>query len=546
MTFLKENKYHFAGLLLVVFLFVISVLVRKENQTVPLSRHHEWITAHTLITCEIWAKNGGPSAYHFSPVYTYPGEGNHRRRMLGGVVDETGNVYYVSYPPFSFLFAYYATQLLGGPDTDSIRNLNLVIHLVCSLLLYLIALSLSPESRKRDFSVAGITASFLYLFSTGNLWMHGNLYFADMLVQLFIIAGLYASIRFFRRQYKRQALILSALAAVFFLATYTEWLGLFLAFFTGLAFLTAYFIKKERRYIYAFLAVGGSSALALALTFMQYSSIAGWSQLKEVSTSKYEERSGREAAAETPNEFTLDNEQAYEFMIDRIDGFYKMAENFVGIFAILFLLVAVIPNLRRRIQHAGVAFLITGLLLISILTHYFLFFNFNSLHDFSSLKTGFLFILVVLVFGVLTESVLNLKLRAVLFLLVAYLAVDKGLESVARYEETFPLAETDWDRMNTGAAMKKFGTPDEAVFMNISSNPELVYAAGHNVFPVKDTSGLEVLMKFYGNQRGQYYHHLGTKLEYILTFEMQQNQLIYLNRINLNSVEGSSGRVYQK
>ncbi|MBK9190197.1 MAG: hypothetical protein IPM77_01175 [Crocinitomicaceae bacterium] len=106
MNFFKQNKYHLIGISAIVVLFFISVSIRQENFSVPLSRHHEWITAHTLITCEIWEKNGGPSAYHFSPVYTYPGEGNIRRKMLGGVVDDKGEVYYVSYPPFSFLFAY--------------------------------------------------------------------------------------------------------------------------------------------------------------------------------------------------------------------------------------------------------------------------------------------------------------------------------------------------------------------------------------------------------------------------------------------------------
>jgi hypothetical protein len=576
MTFLKKNIYHLAGLLLIVILFVLSVFIRKENHSVPLSRHHEWITAHTLITCEIWAENGGPSAYHFSPVYTYPGEGNAGRHMLGGVEDEKGDVYYVSYPPFSFLFAYYATQFMGGPDTDSIRSLNLSIHLLCALLLYLIAVSLAIEKNKNYFSIAGVTAAFLYLFSTGNLWIHGNLYFADMLAQLFIIAGIYLTIRFFKKNYRKEMLFLSALATIFFLATYTEWLGLFLSFFIGMAFLAGYFIKKEKRFLKAFFSVGIASALALALTLMQYASIAGWDQFKEVSTSKYEDRSGRKSMEETPAGFTLENEDAYRFLVKRVDVFYKMAENFVGISAIIFVLVFLIFKIRKGKRNANVpvvgdapdryrdnrvptegsfpannqntviAMLVTVLLILSVLVHYFLFFNFNALHDFSSLKTGFVFVLIVLVFLVLAEAKMNLGWRIVLFAVITILCIDKGRESIQRYRETFPLAETDWDRISTGAVMKKYGRPEAAVFMNIPSNPELVYAAHHNVFPLMDTTELHKMMVYYGNDKGQYYHHQGTKLEYILEFEMQNDRLVFLNRVAVGSDGGYSGTTHQK
>lgn len=546
MTFLRTNIYHLAGLLLILVLFVLSVFVRKENHSVPLTRHHEWITAHTLITCEIWRDNGGPSAYHFSPVYTYPGEGNHKRRMLGGVVDEKGDVYYVSYPPFSFLFAYYATQLMGGPDTDSIRTLNLSIHFLCAVFLYLIAVALSSAENKSHFSIAGVVAAFLYLFSTGNLWIHGNLYFADMLVQLFVIAGLYAAIRLYRGQYKNEWLLLSALAALFFLATYTEWLGLLLSFFVGCSFLIAYFMHREKVYLKAFFTLGFSAALAIGLTLLQYTSIAGWDQLKEVSLSKYEERSGHEVIEEVPNAFTLENEAAYDFMIDRIDGFYKMAENFVGLFGIVFLLLVLIPNLRRKMETAGISFLILLLLGLAIFSHYYLFFNFNALHDFSSLKTGFFFVMLVLIFSVLVESALAVRFRIVFFVLVVYLCIDKGLDSIQRYRDTFPLAETDWDRMETGAVMREYGKPDAAIFMNITSNPELVYAAGHNVFPLKDTADLKQMMIYYNNTKGQYYHHQGSKLDYILEFELEGDRLVFRNRMSVHPESGASGSVHQK
>lgn len=546
MKWLNVNKFHCMGLLTVVVLFIITVQLRRESLSVPLSRHHEWITAHTLITCEIWEKNGGPSAYHFSPVYTYPGEGNQKRRALGGVVDSNGDVYYVSYPPFAFIFAYYATSFLGGPDTDSIRVLSLSIHLFCGLLIYLIALLFAGEENKNQFSIAGVIGAFLYLFSTGNLWAHGNLYFADMLVQLFVISGIYLLIRFYQKRYRRELLMLCLLSVCFFLATYTEWLGLFLSFFAGTALLAVYFFTREFRFIKAFLAIGISASMALGLTVWQYSSIAGWEQFKEVSLAKYDERSGHESQELTPNAFTLDNDEAYHFMISRVDQFYKMAENFVGICGIILLVLILIPNTRRRMDHYRSAVLAVSLLGVSILLHYMLFFNFNSLHDFSSLKTGFLFILLVTVFIALSEAALPIGFRALLFAALAYLGVTKGIDSVNRYYDVFPIAETDWNRMETGAAMRELASPNQAVFTNISANPELVYAAGHNVFPLTDTSQIGKMMMYYENDSGQYYHHLDSRLTYVLEFRMQNDKPVFYNRININSDQGTSGSIHQK
>jgi hypothetical protein len=546
MNWIKQNIYHLIGLLSVVLLFIFSLFIRQENLSEPLSRHHEWITAHTLITCEIWEKNGGPSAYHFSPVYTYPGEGNARRKMLGGVVDDAGNVYYVSYPPFAFLFAYYSTKLLGGPSVDSIRTLNLILHLICALGIYFLAVSFFRNDKKHYYSLAGITGSFLYLFSTGNLWIHGNLYFSDMLVQVFIILGLLLLSRFLNPDIAHKKWVLFGFFILFFLATYTEWLGLFFSFFTGLILLASYFIKKEIRYLKAFGSIAVASSLALALTLFQYSSIAGWDKFKEVSSSKYEERSGHASEELSPNAFNLSNDEAYDFMIGRIDRNYLMAENYLGIFGIILVIFFLVPNFRRGIGNGAQIISTVIPLVLAVLLHYYLFFNFNSLHDFSSLKTGFVMILFIVIFISLLESVLSFQIKLGLLALLLFLSISKGIIAVKNYYEDYPLSEIDWDRISTGQAMRKYGRPEAAIFMNISSNPELVYEAGHNVFPLQDTSELILFMNHFDNDQGQYYHHRGTKLEFIQEFERRNGRIVFTQRFNLSGHDTGEGKSHQK
>jgi hypothetical protein len=546
MNFLKRNKYHLAGLAGVIILFTISAAIRTENLSTPLTRHHERITAHTLITCDIWEKNGGPSNYYFSPVYTYPGEGNQNRQMLGGITDKNGNVYYVSYPPFAFLFAYYGTMILGGPDTDSIRSLNLIIHLFCALFIYLIAATFLPEHRTQSLSIAGLTGAFLYLFSNGNLWAHGNLYFSDTLVQLFIIPGLYFTILFLKGSLKNPKGNLLIVGLIFFFAAYTEWLGIFFSFFVGITLLIFWFVKKESRFLHGVAVVGSAALLALVITIVQYSSIGGWNQFKEVSLAKYEQGNVHYDIVNPSEQARTGDTEAYDFMLGKIDHYYVMAENFLGIFAIILAVVILIPNARRRIEHARIALFMLLLLSVSILLHYYLFFNFNLLHDFSSLKTGFAIILFVVVAISMISSALSVKLNVVLFLAITYLAVEKGLKSVDDYTQDFPLAAVDWNRIATGELIQKYAKPEQAVFVNISSNPELVYAAKHNVIPIKDTSELLLYMNQFDSKQGQYYHHREQQLEYIQEFEKQGENLIFTRRMHLNPIETGAGKSHQK
>lgn len=529
MNFFLRNKYHFIALTTLIFLFMISVFVRKENMAEPLTRHHEWITAHTLITCDVWAQNGGPSAYHFSPVYTYPGKGNVNRKMLGGIVDEKGDVYYVSYPPFAFLFAYYATQIIGGPTIESIRTLNLALHFLCAIFIYLIAHALSPKEQKNALSIAGLFGGFLYLFSAGNLWFHGNLYSADMLVQLFIISGIYFSIRFFKKEYKNERLFLSVLFFLFFLATYTEWLGLFLAFTLGIAFMLTYFVKREIRFLKGFFVVAIASGLALVITIGQYSAIAGWEELKTVSIQKYKQRSGHEAKELTPNSFNLENDEAFDFIIDKVDLNYKMAENFIGIFVLIFVALIFFRKIRSNISNPTYHWLILLIVTGAVLMHYYLFFNFNALHDFSSLKTGFLLTLTLVVIVSLLEHGLIMRFKILLAIVIIILGIDEGIESVQCYKSTYPIADTEWFRVRTGEAMQTYGHPDKAIFMNISRNPELVYYAKHSVFPIQDSTTIIPMMGYFGETEGQYYHHEGTELKYMVEFVVVNDSIVFDN-----------------
>jgi hypothetical protein len=97
-----------------------------------------------------------------------------------------------------------------------------------------------------------------------------------MLVQPLFIGGMILTIKYLKNDFKRKWLILASLFFVFFLASYTEWLGLLSAFFTGLFFLIKAIISKNKTHLLPFFSIGLGASLALGLTMYQYSTINGW------------------------------------------------------------------------------------------------------------------------------------------------------------------------------------------------------------------------------------------------------------------------------
>ena len=543
---IKERKYDLIGIGLIVLLFIGSILVRKENLSSPLSRHHEWITAHSLITVEIWDQNGGPSAYGFNPVYTYKGTGNSYRPMLGGISNKNGDVFYVSYPPFTFIFAYYFNQILGGPSVINMRIISLTIHLIASLLMFYLMANLRPEPERKSFNFVGVIAAGLYLFARGNLWFHGNLYFADMLVQPLFFGGLLLTIRYYNGTYRSERLTLTLLSIVFFLATYTEWIGLFTAFFTGFAFLLLAILRKEKRFFKPFILLALGSSLALGLTLYQYASIDGWESFRVTSEKKYAERSGHGTTQGSAAQFNIHNKESLDHMAQQFHTNYKSIESYFAftlgilILALLFRKIKPIKNEDARVfPNAGnVGFLLT-LTLLPILTHYLLFYNFNTVHDFSGIKTSGLLIFITafalqIIYRVSKQTHRYYAIGILAFFSVLFLIKSK--ESVERYQEFHTTNNIDWDRINSALKIAAHSEPDAAVFTNVRFSPEQVYYSKHSISPIPDgdTTTLKQIMELFDNDKSQYYYHDGSKLKSMVNIELQGQNLVLLDTIVFN------------
>jgi hypothetical protein len=513
-------------------LFILSIFIRQEKLEAELFPSKEWITAHVLITNHIWETQGGPAAFGFCPIYTFEGRGNKHSTAMGGVKDKDHNAYYVSYPPFAFIFAHYSLKILGGEPLYSIRTLNLLIHFFCAYFIYLIIRKLASNT-KDHYSLAGVFGAFLYLFSSGTLWAHSILYFADMLVQLILIIAIYCCIKLIKKDFTKQRNILLIIGLVFFLATYTEWLGLFFSFFTGFAFLIAFILKRESLYFKAFITIGIASSLALSLTIFQYSSIAGFDALVEVSQKKYDIRSGYEAQSISEAGFNIHNSYSFDKLRSDFTRNFLMVVNLIAIFFIILIPLIIWKKTRLKMIGIQLKTLLILTLIVSILAHYLLFFNFNAVHDFSNLKTGLLLILTIGIALELIENAIPFIFKFVLAAILLFFGITRGIRDVKRYHNFYNLADMPLNRIASAKAMLDNSHPSYLAFSNLPElNPEYIYAAKHVPYITKDTNNAAFLLEVFEVDTGQFYYHENDTLKYILEFKLANKHVTVFNRIS--------------
>ncbi|MCH8331053.1 MAG: hypothetical protein IH946_06695, partial [Bacteroidetes bacterium] len=129
-----------AQFVLLLTIFLISVLVRWPNIDRPLSKHHEFCTAFTLIILENNILYDRP-LQTISLSYPLPTD-KYINNFASRVHDDQGNYYYISHPPFGFIFPGLIYKALGLiPSVLSLQLINLLFHFLSGLVVFLICRS---------------------------------------------------------------------------------------------------------------------------------------------------------------------------------------------------------------------------------------------------------------------------------------------------------------------------------------------------------------------------------------------------------------------
>lgn len=448
------------SLIAIFTLWLISVGVRAPSLNDPLGRKFEILTAHTLITLNIWQEKG-PAAYHFSPIYTFDNNADrHIKSLTSGMEDKQGNYYYVSYPPFAFIFPFYIFKsLYVTPSVFALRVLNLFLHLVCALGLYYLVIAIYRKDASDGLSIPALAASAVYLFSPGTMWYHSNVYFVDILVQPLWILCILISFKVFQKQFRQNGWVLFGLASLVFLTAYTEWLGLLFAFVLSLIALSK--TRSDRSYGWVFLVVAGSCMIALGLTVFQYASINDLTTFLETSTSRYIERSGYNGRLGWFFEWRG------HMMI-----FTNYLRMYFPVLAIIFFFM-IAYFLGKRNKSSGLVLqnerLALTLCIIPVLLHHFVFFDFTVMHEFSLLKSS---VPISIGIAILLKKNLNSQdAKGIAFFKKISISILTVLllHSVYIYYTTFMPIDKFVQR-NFSEIIRQTAEPDETVFIETDTS----------------------------------------------------------------------------
>lgn len=478
---MKRNFHKILTGFLLLVLFSISIYIRKKDFNQPLGRHHEWLVAHTLMTMTVWDEGGGPQAFYFAPVYTFKGDANCYQKAFEGVVDAKGRAYYLSYPAFGFILPYTAFKIFGLSFTvANFQIFNYVLHFFVAFSLFSF---LNYLFRKKfdQWYLPSLIGFVFYIFTNGLLWFHGSTYFVDMLMQLFFVAQMYFLVKAIREFEYLSKRFFFYYGLITFLACQTEWLAFFIAFISGLILLGHAIYYKRRRFFVLFLLVGFSSTFSAITTITQYSSIAGFKDYKEAMERKYKVRSGNGDPELKHLDPIWGDAHSFNFLKSHINRNFHLPINFTGIAFLLYLILHFSRKCRIKMEE----FWLILAMSMPILLHYYFFFNFNVLHDFSTLKTSlFCIVFVVLVFSKLDTAIkIYVKNKNVQLVVLSMLLFGFGLRvktNIEDYHEINSLENVTSYNNNIGNAIKKYAKPDRVVFSNTPIYPETMYYCKRN------------------------------------------------------------------
>ncbi|MCC7332672.1 MAG: hypothetical protein IT232_08700 [Flavobacteriales bacterium] len=483
-----NKKFLLINIISVLIIFATSILLRIPNvkPTQYLGKEHDWITAHVLLTNSIWQKNG-ILKYKLNPVFTFDYEHDRKISIFNHVIDEKGDKFYISYPPFAFYVPFAIFKLTGSfPNVAGIRSISLAVQFFTGFLLFLLVYHIGGKNIKNEFYFPAIVAFLLYTFNAANLWVNGNLYFADVLVQLFFVGFVYTVIQYLSKsktqktnnpkKYFYYSVILG------FLMVYTEWIGVFVLF---VSFVVSLIYIKNRAFLKLAFWSSAAGVFALLVTLFQYSQISGWNNLISTLNTKFEERSG--ISDNVLLNFTISNPVARDALKNYyIEGYNPLLWGLAIIFvlAILFSLIKPTFNTDKKSEILIAILLAT----IPVLLHILLLFNFNSWHRFSIHKTSFPLILsIALLLIIIFNRIENYKKLTIFFICIFSVGFSFiAFRSYSDYTKKINPSFNFTVNKIAAEAIQKYSKPTDIIYTNAFSCPELMFYAQRNTFTVNN------------------------------------------------------------
>ena len=476
------------SLLIILAAFLVSVAVRVPQLDRPLSAHHEYCTAFTLIALTNWYEDGF-AAHHGVPSGGFvqqaeqlfpPDKFSRNERAVG--------TYYFSHPPLAYDLPYLLFSICGAaPNVIGLQLFNLFFHLITAFALFFAVRSVFPQGSETQ---APLFAALLYFFMPAPLWFHGNAYMSDLFVQNMWVLHLVFAIRVFQRKDAPSAGLLLLLGLTLFLTVYTSWLGVFAAATAVVVALWQFRGTSRTRTLQLVGVAGAAVFLAVGLTAYRYLQVIDASALIQHFTDRFAVR-GSFAMPDGP-----------------LPHLKQMVINYRMGYLPVLISLGILLFLRVRRAHLFHALNTPGLCLFVALTgipvlldHAFLLQYAD--HDFSALKAGPLLCglagIGISVFPT-RWSMAAIGATCLAGLLYFYKINPFGAKAEERYAK----------EMELGLMIRKGSRPDDVVFaIDLSAEPQVAWYAHRNIIRVGTVQQAEEFLRERGLQEGVLFQREG-------------------------------------
>lgn len=454
----------FAGTLFVlIVVFLISVFARigLVNNVVSNYDHCDFFL---LTTYENWNERGIKDC-HFTPVLTYNNPGDKHVAYYKRLESKEGDNYFVSFPPFAFLFPYTIFKVLHVvPGKLAIQVFNMFLHFVSAFFIYLLLFRHYIKNDPLRLHLPSLVAFTVYLFIPILLYAHAVVYFPETLGQVFWIIALYLSMRWVDAGVEAKRKTAYLLATVVFFMIYTEWIGIFYVIILLIAVQRSKVIELADK-LFLMKSVFISAASAIVLTFVQYSSIDGVVSLLKAFVIRYAERSGMMDTTHSDLGFNYFTPGSY----------MRLAANLHSVlfpFGYLLIVMAIIIGFNKGFNYLLDAAkrnkILLSLATIPGIIHLFVFFNSSVIHSHCAavLAPG-IAVLFGLVYGWLLDNFGRTVKSILMQSAVVVIAIFFSKQYFDRSHQPHPDHSFLTQAANT---IKQDAQKDEVIFLNIKTD----------------------------------------------------------------------------
>jgi len=476
-------------------IFLLSVAVRLPQLNRPLAGHHEFCTAVSLRVMQIWHDNG-IEKYKYNPVMTFGGPAdkfiNNHANQSGKMIDDAGNFYYVSHPPFAYYFPFAVFKMLRiRPDVLPLQIFNLCLHFISGLFVYFMVCLLSFNRARALPYRSAVVAFALYVFMPVTMWFQGNVYMSDMAVHTLFVIGVYVALKMIIRQKFSSIKYIFFYTLVLGLMIYTSWLGLFFAFGVLVySLLHVRAIVGFKTLIWSTVIV---TILVMQIIIYQYAQINGPMAFLEEMIGRYLTRGS----------FSDTDHGLLHFMFGYLWWLKTLLYNYFIHYILVFALIAGFVWIAGTHKKLKIVFSENGYRFIwlsvtpVVLLHVF-FLNYST-HDFTVLYASLFFsVLLGILYDKLKKSgaVEVRKMHLGLVVLVLLFVVQYQVMN-------WPVANVHFKQL--AQLYTADAKTDEVIFTNDSQlgpEPQTIFYAERNIRFAKDTTEAKAFLKQTGREKG--------------------------------------------